>query len=278
MAGKCFAHGLIDVIYNELYGLAIGKIYRPEQLAYYNKANQFPNFITNNVNGSISSVILPALSNEQESKKKVKSMMRRSIKISSFILFPMLFGLAALAEPVIKIVLTDKWLPAAPLMQLLCFSYVLWPIHTINLQAISAMGRSDIYLKLEVIKKIIGVISLIITIPFGIVTMVAMKIIISIISIFINAYPNKKLLDYSIKEQLKDIAEPFILSTIMLIVIYIMNYININIYILLILQVIIGILIYFGISYIIKSENLAYILQILKEKFNSKIQKERESK
>ena len=155
MDGKCFVHGLIDVIYNELYGLTIGKVYNTEQLAYYNKANQFPNLIATNVNGSISSVILPALSNEQESKEKVKNMMRRAIKVSSFLLFPMMFGLASVAEPLVKIILTDKWLPVVSLMQLLCFSYALWPIHTINLQAISAMGRSDIFLKLEIVKKII---------------------------------------------------------------------------------------------------------------------------
>ena len=144
LAGRCFVHGLIDTIYNELYGLAIGKIYSAEQLAYYNRANQFPNLITTNINGSISSVMLPALSNEQEDRQKLKHMMRRAIKISSFLMFPMMFGLVAVSDPLVKIILTDKWLPSVPLMQLLCFSYVLWPIHTVNLQAIRAMGRSDI--------------------------------------------------------------------------------------------------------------------------------------
>ena len=197
MVGKCFVHGLIDAIYNELYGLSIGKVYNPEQLAYYNRANQFPKLITINIDGSISSVMLPTLSKEQDNKGKVKSMMRRAIKTSSFLLFPMMFGLAAISEPLVKIILTDKWLPAVPLMQLLCFSYALWPIHTINLQAISAMGRSDIFLKLEIIKKVIGVLLLLISIPFGITVMAIMKIITSIISSFINAQPNKKLLDYN---------------------------------------------------------------------------------
>lgn len=270
MAGKCYVPGLIDVIYNELYGLTIGKVYTTEQLAYYNRANQFPQLITENVNGSISSVMLPALSNEQDKKEKVKNMMKRAIKTSSFLLFPMMFGLAAVAEPLVKIILTDKWLPAVPLMQLLCFSYVLWPIHTINLQAISAMGRSDIFLKLEIIKKIVGIIALIISIPFGITVMVIMKIVTSIISIFINAYPNKKLLDYSIMEQLKDISKSFTISLIMLVLVYLMNYININIYLLLILQVVAGILIYIGISYIMKNESLNYIIDTIKNKFKTR--------
>lgn len=266
MEEKCFFHGLIDVIYNELYGLAIGKIYKPEQLAYYNRANQFPKLITVNIDGSISSVMLPALSNEQDDKEKLKSMMRRAIKTSSFLLFPMMFGLAAVSEPLVKIILTDKWLPSVPLMQLLCFSYALWPIHTVNLQAISAMGRSDVFLKLEIIKKIIGIIALGISIPFGIHFMVIMKIITSLISTFINSYPNKKMLNYSYIEQWKDIANSLLVSAIMLIAIYLMNYLKINVYMLLFLQIIIGILLYFGISYMIKSEELNYIMDFVKTK------------
>lgn len=270
MVGKCFVHGLIDTIYNELYSLSIGKIYKPEQLAYYNKANQFPNLITTNVNGSISSVMLPALSNEQDNKEKLKNMMRRSIKTSSFVLFPMLFGLAAVAEPLIKIILTDKWLPVVPLMQFLCFSYALWPIHTINLQAISAMGRSDIFLKLEVIKKIMGVTALVISVPFGVTAIAMIKIVTSVLSTFINAYPNKKLLNYSYIEQVKDILEPLIVSFIMLVMVYLMKYININMYALLVLQIIVGAIIYIGISYLIKSDNLKYIINTIKEKKRGK--------
>lgn len=270
MAGRCFVHGLIDTIYNELYGLAIGKIYSAEQLAYYNRANQFPNLITTNINGSISSVMLPALSNEQEDRQKLKHMMRRAIKISSFLMFPMMFGLVAVSDPLVKIILTDKWLPSVPLMQLLCFSYVLWPIHTVNLQAISAMGRSDIYLKLEVIKKIIGVIALIISIPFGITVMVSMKIVTSIISTFVNSYPNKKLLNYSYKEQLKDISSSAIISTIMLVVVYMMNKIKINIYVLLILQLLVGAGIYIGLAFITRNESLLYIKDMIKEKIKKR--------
>ena len=267
MVGKCFVHGLIDVAYNELYGLAIGKIYKPEQLAYYNKGNQFPKLITTNINGSISSVMLPALSNEQDDKEKMKKMTRRSIKTSSFILFPMMFLLAAISEPVVRILLTDKWLPAVPIMQLLCFSYILWPIHTINLQAISAMGRSDIFLKLEIIKKVIGIIVLVISIPFGIYIMAFMQIITSIISAVINSYPNKKLLNYSIKEQAKDILPAFALSCIMAIIVYIVNLLQLNLVLKLIIQIAIGIVFYFTSAYVFKMESFKYIIEIIKRKY-----------
>lgn len=272
--GKCFVHGLIDAVYNELYGLAIGKIYNPEQLAYYNRANQFPKLITINIDGSISSVMLPALSNEQDNKEKLKNMMRRAIKTSSFLLFPMMFGLAAVSEPLVKIVLTDKWIPAVPLMQLLCFSYALWPIHTINLQAISAMGRSDIFLKLEIIKKVIGITALAISVRFGIKFMVIMRIITAVISSFINAYPNKRLLNYSIIEQWKDIANSFMISIIMLIGVYMISYLQLNLYIQLTLQIFIGIIIYIVIAYILKNESLIYIKEIVGKKICKKGEKD----
>ena len=273
---KMLCSALIDTVYNELYGLTIGKIYVPEQLGYYNRANQFPNLITTNVDGSISSVMLPALANEQDNKEKVKSMMRRTIKTSSFLLFPMMIGLAVVAEPLIRLILTDKWLPAVPLMQLLCFSYIFWPIHTVNLQAISAMGRSDIYLKLEIIKKIIGIIALLISCPFGVTVMVVMKIVTSLISTFINSYPNKNLLNYTFKEQLKDIIPAFILSLVMGAVVYIIGIIakvgalsSIKLLLLLIFQVIVGGIIYIGLAYFFKFESFIYLVNAIKKKLKA---------
>lgn len=261
---KMLCSGLMDTIYNELYGLAIGKIYSADQLAFYNRANQFPKLITVNIDGSISSVMLPALSNEQDNKEKLKNMVRRAIKTSSFLLFPMMIGLAVVAEPLVKIILTDKWLPAVPLLQLLCFSYALWPIHTINLQAISALGRSDIFLKLEIIKKAIGIIALLISCPFGIMIMVIMKIVTSIISMFINSYPNKKLLNYSLREQIKDIFPAMLLSLFMGMVVYLVGLIKINIIVLLLIQVLIGIIIYLTIAYLSKMEALMYFINKFK--------------
>lgn len=273
---KMLCSALIETIYNELYGLAIGKIYNSESLAYYNKGNQFPNIITENVNGSISSVMLPALSNEQEDKNKVKSMMSRAIKTSSFILFPLMIGLAVVAEPLVRLLLTDKWLPAVPLMQLLCFSYIFWPIHTVNLQAISAMGRSDIYLKLEIIKKVIGVIALLISCPFGVTIMAIMKIVTSIISTFINSYPNNKLLNYSFKEQLGDILPAFLVSMVMGVIVYAIGRMidmtlmsPIKLLLLLIVQVIIGAIIYVGTAYILKIETLRYLINSIKSKLKN---------
>jgi O-antigen/teichoic acid export membrane protein len=202
---KLLVSSLIDTLYMNLRSLIVGKIYSPSMLGYYNRGDQFPQLIVSNINGSIQSVMLPTLSSEQDNKQRVKELVRRSIVTSSFLLFPMMIGLAVVGEALIKIILTDKWLPCVTFMQIFCLSYALWPIHTANLQAINALGRSDIFLKLEMIKKLMGITVLMISMFLGIYAIAVGTLISGIISTFINAHPNLKLLDYSYKEQIKDI-------------------------------------------------------------------------
>ena len=270
MVGKYCAHGLIDVLYNELYGLTIGKFYSTTQLAYYNKANQFPKLLMVNVDGTISTVILPTLASEQDSVENIKKIVRRAIKTSSFLLFPMMFGLAAISEALVGLLLTEKWLPSVPLMQLLCFSYALWPIHSINLQAISAMGRSDIFLRLEIIKKVIGLTFLLISIPLGVKVMVFIQLIVSIISAFINSYPNKKLINYSFAEQVNDLLPYFLVSIIMYIVVWSLNLLTINSFIKILIQILVGVCIYFGFQVLLKTEEFIYFVNWLRKKGEKK--------
>lgn len=262
---KVLCSSLLNKIYSEMYGLVIGKIYSSELLGYYNRGQQFPKVIATNIDSSVSSVMLPTLASEQENKVKLKSIMRRAIMTSSFLLFPTMFGLAAVAEPMVKLVLTDKWLPCVIFIQMLCISNAFLPIHTANLQAINAIGRSDIFLRLEVIKKVISVIILCISIPFGIYVMVGLKILNSFIYTFINAYPNKKLFNYSIKEQWKDIFPAMALAAIMAVIVYFIKFLELNLAVTLFLQVIIGILIYIGGAYVFKLESLQYMITTIKE-------------
>ena len=171
--------------------------------------------------------MLPTLSTYQDNVKRVKELVRRSIVTSSFLIFPMMVGLAVVAEPLVKIVLTDKWLPSVLFLQIFCIVYALMPIHTANLQAINAMGRSDIFLKLEIIKKIVGLAILAISLPFGVYAIAIGSIFSGIISSFINAYPNKKLLDYSYKEQLIDIMPNLLISIVMGVIVYLFNFLDI---------------------------------------------------
>lgn len=271
---KLLVSSLIDVIYNNIYNLVIGKVYDSTTLGYYNRADQFPNLIVNNVNGSIQSVILPALAEHQDNKPRVKEMMRKAMTLSSYLVFPLMIGMAACAEPMIELLLTEKWLSCVPYLRLLCFSYMLWPIHTANLQAINALGHSEIFLKLEIVKKIIGIIALVISIPFGVIIMVSMKVITSIISTFINALPNKSLLNYSYKSQIFDLFPTFIISTIMGILVYLndnlLKVVSVGLFPRLILDVITGVIIYVILSLITKNKNLKYFLDMLKKIFVKK--------
>ena len=150
---KLLASSLLDTVYNNLRNLIIGKMYSSADLAYYNQGDKFPKIIVTNINTSIDSVLLPTMSNEQDDRKRIKSMTRRAIKTSTYVMAPLMMGLAFCAESIVKIVLTDKWMPCVPFLRLFCISYMFWPVHTANLNAIKAMGRSDWFLKLEIVKK-----------------------------------------------------------------------------------------------------------------------------
>lgn len=251
---KILVSSLIDTLYANIRSLVIGKFYSPEKLGYYSRGDQFPAMIITNINGSIQSVMLPVMASEQDDTERVKTIVRKSIKISSYLVFPMMVGLAVVAKPLVIILLTDKWLPSVIFVQIACLTYSLWPIHTANLQAINALGRSDIFLKIEIIKKIIGLTILLITVKYGVLMIALGGLITGIIASFVNAYPNITLLKYSIREQISDIIPPLLLSVVMGCLIYILKFFIINNYILLVVQILLGVFIYILLSKIFKVE------------------------
>ena len=267
---KLLVSALIDTLYMNLQSLIIGKMYKPEMLGFYNRGDQFPQVIVSNINGSIQSVMLPTLASAQDNRPRVKSMVRRSIITSSFLLFPMMVGLAVIAEPLVIILLTEKWLPCVPFLQIFCASYALWPIHTANLQAINALGRSDIFLKLEIIKKIVGITILGVSIFYGVYAIALGTLISGIISTFINAYPNLKLLNYSYKEQWKDIMPSLLLALVMGAVIYNFRWFSMTAGLTLIIQVCVGCIIYFGMAKVLKLECFMYLLATGENIFKSR--------
>lgn len=267
---KLLAAGLLDTLYSNLRTLIIGRMYTPSMLGYYNRGQQFPQLIVSNINGSIQSVMLPALSAHQDDRKRVKEMMRRAVVSSSFLIFPMMVSMAVVAEPLVKIVLTEKWLPAVPFLQIACFTFALWPIHTANLQAINAMGRSDIFLRLEIIKKIMGLIVLGVSLPFGVYAIALGGIFSGLIGTFINAYPNKELLNYSYKEQWLDIMPSLLISLIMGGIVYLFNFSNILAWQILILQIVSGGIIYILLAKIFKIESFTYLVGTMKQLINSR--------
>lgn len=267
---KLLVSALIDTFYMNIRSLIIGKIYSPTMLGFYNRGDQFPQLIVSNINGSIQSVMLPALASQQDNVEKVKNMMRRGIVTSSFIIFPTMVGLAVVAKPLVSIILTDKWLLCVPFLQIFCMSYALWPIHTANLQAINAMGRSDIYLRLEIAKKVVGMIILVISLFYGVYGIAVGTLIAGIVSTFINSYPNKKLLNYSYLEQMKDIMPSFIISVLMGVITYSVRFFNMGNMITMIIQILVGVISYLFLAKIFKLECYVYLINTLKGILNKR--------
>ena len=263
--GKLLLSSLVDTLYNNLTQLLVGTLYTSADLAYYNKGKQFPQLIISNINSSIDTVLLPAMSVVQDEKKRVKAMTQRAISVNSYIIWPMMVGLAVVAKPLVSIILTDKWLACVPYMRVFCLTLVFYPIHTANLNAMKALGRSDLFLGLSIIKKIIGVLILAVAVQFGVFAMALAGLISSIIETFINAYPNRKLLGYTYWEQMKDVVPSALLAIGMGGVIYLLKFLMFNNLITLIVQVIVGGIIYILGSMVFKFDNLGYLWSIVKK-------------
>ena len=271
---KLLCSSLIDTIYTNIRSLIIGKMYSAADLAYYNQGEKFPKLIVGNINSSIDSVLLPTMSNAQDDRVRVKNMTRRAIKTSTYIMAPLMMGLAFCAEPVVKLILTEKWLECVPYMRIFCITYMFYPIHTSNLNAINALGRSDLFLKLEIEKKIVGMVLLLSTMWFGVKAMAYSLLVSCVLSQMINSGPNKKLLDYGYLEQLKDIMPGILLAMGMGVCVYFIGYINLPTIMILGIQILSGGLIYIGASKILKLDSFEYLWNVIK----NIVQKNKEDK
>ena len=261
---KLLASTLLDKVYTSLTSLIIGKRYTTEDLAYYNKGERFPSLLNENINISITNVLLPAMSAQQDDREKIRSMTGRAIQISTYFMMPMMMGLAVCAEPLVRIVLTDKWLPCVPFLRIYCFTYAFYPVHTANLNAIQAMGRSDIFLKLEIQKKIVGFTAIIATMFISVEAMAYSLPIVSVICQIINSIPNSKMIHYSYLDQLKDMVPQICLSCVMGAAVYCVLFLKLGDWVTLIIQVLLGIAIYLAGSVIFKFEIYDYSLGIIK--------------
>lgn len=261
---KLLVFYLIDTIYTNLRSLIIGKGYSDESLAYYNKANQFPALIINNLNNSIDGVLFPVMAKIQDNIIKLKIMTRKSIKTTGYIVWPCMIGLFVCAEPLIELILTEKWLPCVPYLRLFCIIYAFKPTESANLNAIKSLGRSDLLLKLQIIKKAIGVFSIILTMNYGVFAIAVAAAIVAPIEMFINASPNKRLINYSYKEQIKDILPAILNSVFMGACIWFIQYLTLPLILILILQVLVGSTVYIVLSMIFKLEAFNTVLSLLK--------------
>lgn len=261
---KLLVSSLINTLYSNIRSLIIGKKYSASDLAYYNQGNKFPNVIITNVNNSIDSVLLPAMASEQDNTERVKAMTRRSIKMSTYIIAPLMMGLVFVATPLVRLVLTEKWLPCVPYLRIFCITYIFYPMHTANLNAIKALGRSDLFLKLEIAKKILGMFLLLVSMWFGVMAMAYSLLIADVVSQVINSWPNRTLLQYSYNEQMRDIAPNIFLAVVMGLVISIVPIFAKSDIFILFLQLLIGGVVYVGGSLVFKLDSFSYLLEIVK--------------
>ena len=274
---KLLISGLVDVGYNEVRSVIIGKKYTPTDLAYYNKGKSLPAMVGDNLNAPINAVLFPVMSAEQNDKNRLKHMTRKSITTSVYVLSPLLIGLAVVSPVLVPVLFTDKWNEMIPYLQIMAALYIFHPIHTANLQAIKAIGRSDLFLVLEIIKKAVGIAILLATMWFGALWIAIGMLIGTVLSTIINAFPNKKLLNYGWGEQMLDILPYLGLAILMGAPVYAMNYLYLslgwNMYLVLVLQILAGIIIYVGSSMLFKVEIFKYLLDAIKDFFKKRKKK-----
>lgn len=263
---KILIANFITIVFIEVRKLFIGKIYSPSDLAYYEKGEQFPNLIMNNIFTSIQTILLPTFSEFQDDKLRVKTMMRRSTKMSCFLIYPMMAGMIVVAEPLVICLLGTKWIATVPYLQIMCIANFFRPITISNWEAIKALGHSEIILKLEIVKKVLDIIILLVSIQIGVTAVAWGVVLLNFICVFINLAPNVKLLNYSMKEQLLDAFPTLLYSLLMGGIIYSLKFIVHNSLTLLTLQILIGIVAYMIICKIAREESFNYLINMIKKK------------
>ena len=267
---KVLATNLINTLYDNSRSLIMGKIYSSSTLAFYNRGINYPNLLISNITTSFDSVLFPAMSKMQDDRLRMKKAVRKSISISTYVIFPLMAGMAAVSNNLISWMLTDKWLPAVPYMKIACIFLALYPINIVNLQAILAVGKSNTYLELNIIKKGIGFIAILSSIPFGPYVMASSDILVGFLAILTNVSANKKLFGYSFYELSKDCMPNAIMSLIMFFSVQTVGtffrMIPSTVEVLCI-QILVGVAVYFMLSILFKSSDFKYLLNILKTRY-----------
>ncbi len=262
---KILAANLLHTIYLNLYTLVIGKRFSASQLGYYTRAEQFAQFPSSNLTGVVWRVSYPIMSSIQDDDERLKNIVRQYLNLAAFIVFPLMAGLAALSEPFIILILTEKWRGIIPMLQILSIYYMFYPLNAIHQNLMQVKGRSDLFFRLEIVKKTIGIALLFISLPFGVYYVCLSLIVYAIINLGLNNYFSSKLIALSIKSQIIDISKILIVSFIMSAVVYLVNFIDINNVSKLILGVIIGVVIYYLVAKLTKMQELKQVMSLMRQ-------------
>lgn len=257
---------LIDKVYSNITPIIIGKYYCIKELGTYNRALHYAQLPSQQMTGVIRQVTFPVLSKIKDDDKKLEENYRKILKSTTFVVFPVMFLFAALAEPLVILLVTNKWAACIPYIQLMCFWMMWFPLHSLNLNLLLIKGRSDLFLRLEIIKKIIGVAILIITIPIGIIPFLIGSIINSVIALVINTYYTGKLINVNFIRQILDITPTFILCTITAIIVYLITLMFASMWLKLLVGGALGIIIYSGISILFRFPEIEEVKYMINRK------------
>jgi O-antigen/teichoic acid export membrane protein len=264
---KLLVSALLDQGYQSLSDLIVGKQFSATSLGYVSQGKKYPQALGNMLDGAIQPVMLSAVSRVQDDKAYVKRLARRALKTSTFLIVPAMTLLGVAAEPIVRLLLGEQWLPCVPFLQIYCFVYALLPIHSTNLQALNGMGRSDLFLKLELIKKAYGIcFVLVVAFVFkDVYVLIGSYMATGIISTFVNAYPNKRVIGYSYWEQVRDIGPAFLLSAVAGVAAYQLLRLGLPDLATILLQAVVMCAICLALAKLFKVEELGYLLGTLKE-------------
>lgn len=267
---KLLMSSLINTIYGQIYPIVIGKYFSASILGNFSRARHWANLGSKNLTGILQSVTFPVLAKVQDDDKRLENIYRRMIRTSCFIIFPIMIGLSAIAKPLTLVAIGEKWEFSSYLLQIICFAMMWYPVHALNLNLLQVKGRSDLFLRLEIIKKIMGVCILCISVPLGIIAMCYFNILSSLISLFINTYYTGKLINVGFFKQIRDVAPTLILSMVMWVIVMFAIHFIPNIYIQLPIGILIGATIYLAGSYFFKFPELKEVFVMYNDLKNRK--------
>lgn len=265
---KLVLSGLLDTVFNNIYNILIGKYFSAQTLGFYERAKQFSEYPSSTLTGVLGKVSYPLLSQVQDEPKRLENIYRKLIRVSFFIIAPLMLGAAAIAEPLFDLLLGEQWLPAVVFFQILSLAMMLYPIHAFNLNILKVYGRSDLFLKLEIIKKLIISSSIIIAFQFGVIGLVWSSVFTSFAALGVNMYYSSSLINYTIPQQLKDLMLTFLIAFSMALLMYLTIKITDDMHtiIQILIASLLGVAFYTAVNYFIKNSPLHQVIWLIKSK------------
>ncbi len=260
---KMLASGLLDTIYGNIYVIVIGKLFSASNLGHYVRAKNFSEFPSSNITGILHGVTYPVLCKLQDDDDRLREVYRKFLKLAAFIIFPLMVGLSSVSKPFILLIIGEKWTFCSELLQIICFSMMWYPIHAINLNLLQVKGRSDLFLRLEIVKKILGVSILLCTFRFGLVVMCYGSIASSMICLIINTYYTGKLIDVGYLKQMRDLMPTFLVCMCMFGLIHFINSFISPYLLQLVVGILVGAVFYIGTTYLFRFKELNELLLLV---------------